>query len=132
MTSEPPPPDYSDRWESQWQAGGTVLQPGQAFDAAGASPVLRGLLSSGELAVAGKSVFVPGCGRGYDLVAFAQAGAASVVGLELAPTAAEQANEYVGSQLGAGSAAAVVQGDFFKFEAPGAGFDAGYDYTFLW
>ena len=39
---------------------------------------------------AGKRVFVPGCGRGYDLVALLAAGAEEAVGLELAPTAVSQ------------------------------------------
>jgi hypothetical protein len=77
---------YSDRWEAMWSAG---LKPGQAFDAECCSPSLQELFSNAtELSgLEGKSVFIPGCGRGYDVVAFAKAGAKEVVGLELAPTA---------------------------------------------
>lgn len=66
----------------------------------------------------GQRVFVPGCGRGYDVVAFAQAGAAAAVGLELAPTAAQCASEYVAAELEgqeAAARAAVYCGDFFKW-----------------
>ena len=48
------------------------------------------LLLCCALATAGKRVFVPGCGRGYDLVALLAAGAEEAVGLELAPTAVSQ------------------------------------------
>lgn len=75
---------YSDRWENMWKAG---IQPGQAFDAECCSPSLQELLSSQLGDLEGKKVFIPGCGRGYDVVAFAKAGAKEVVGLELAPTA---------------------------------------------
>jgi SAM-dependent methyltransferase len=149
----PPPPDpaaaatdacdkaaYDARWQGIWagaDAGGAPLAPGEAFDAAGASPALLDLLARrglGDLAAA--AVLVPGCGRGYDVAAFALAGAPRVLGLELAPGAVAAAAAHVRGALGAGAGAAEVrQGDFFAFDAAaagaGSGFSLGYDYTFL-
>jgi SAM-dependent methyltransferase len=44
-------------------------------------------------------VFVPGCGRGYDLVEFLRSGAAQAVGLDFAPGAAEAAQAYLAGEL---------------------------------
>lgn len=86
--------------------------------------------------MAGKRVFVPGCGRGYDLVEFARAGAAAAVGLELAPTAQRAAAAYVAGQLSGTAAAAAAEvhsGDFFKWtHQHHAAWDVGFDYTFMW
>lgn len=92
----------------------------------------------------GKRALVPGCGRGYDVVAFARAGAAESIGLELSATAAEAARGYIKGELAscptAAAAARVVVGDFFAegegeggapITAEGASFDLGYDLTFL-
>eukprot|EP00887_Chlorella_sp_A99_P002772 scaffold6.g2772.t1 len=61
---------YNEMWEDKYWKDG--LRPGQAFDAAGSSPALVHLLREGGLSVAGERVFVPGAGRGYDVVTFAQ------------------------------------------------------------
>jgi hypothetical protein len=47
-----------------WGAG---LQPGERFDAGASPPLLRHLLGSGRVPVAGRRVLVPGCGRGWGL-----------------------------------------------------------------
>lgn len=125
---------YHARWESQWTRDGG-LKPGQAFDAARESPALAHALATGALDVRGKRVYVPGCGRGYDLPAFLRAGAAEVVGLEYAPTAQQEAAAFVASQLAPEEAlrAPVHCGDFFRWACPsGLDFDVGYDYTFFW
>ncbi|RMZ53352.1 hypothetical protein APUTEX25_004840 [Auxenochlorella protothecoides] len=88
------------------------------------------LLKRGTVAVEGKRVFVPGCGRGYDPVTFIKAGAKEAIGLELAPSATPAANEYIAAQSVDTSKCYVETGDFFKWKDP-AGFDVGYDYTFL-
>lgn len=153
--------EYHARWENIWRDG---CAPGQFFDKASASPTLRSLLSlpllpaqADHLAAQGglpedgsytppplidarnKRALVPGCGRGYDVVAFAQAGASAAVGLELSTKAAEVAREYVRGELGgegasAASAAQIVECDFFsppKDTVPPESFDLGYDLTFL-
>jgi hypothetical protein len=82
--------DYNSRWEKNWKAGpdGDGLKPGQLFDATKSSAALDALIAGGSLGdLSDKRVFVPGCGRGYDLVTFVKAGAKEALGLELAPTA---------------------------------------------
>jgi hypothetical protein len=91
------------------------------------------------------------CRRGYDVAAFAAAGAALSVGLDLCPDAIAAAEAECATQLAGSPAAAaacqLIAGDFFTYTPPpdaaagdGAGhgassgaplFDAGYDYTFL-
>ncbi|KAL6769478.1 hypothetical protein ACKKBG_A31170 [Auxenochlorella protothecoides x Auxenochlorella symbiontica] len=119
--------EYQKRWEASWNAG---LKPGERFDACQSSPALLDLLKRGTVAVEGKRVFVPGCGRGYDPVTFIKAGAKEAIGLELAPSATPAANEYIAAQSVDTSQCYVETGDFFKWKDP-AGFDVGYDYTFL-
>lgn len=165
LASEAEWKEYHARWDGIWRNG---CAPGQFFDKGSASPTLRSLLSlpllpaqAAHLAASpvdndgsyvppprvdarGKRALVPGCGRGYDVIAFAQAGASAAVGLELSPVAAQVAREFVAAELGKGEAAMlqaarVVEGDFFDppsaddedgAVAP-ASFDLGYDLTFL-
>ncbi|PNW83917.1 hypothetical protein CHLRE_04g215600v5 [Chlamydomonas reinhardtii] len=124
------PENFSDRWEREWSAG---VGKGQRWDCSAPSPSLVDLLKSGKVNVTGQRVFVPGCGRGYDLPVFRTAGAAQVVGLELAPSAVREAQAYLAElQLPAADAAAIemIPGDFFKFADPKGAFDLGFDYTF--
>ncbi|KAF6261892.1 S-adenosyl-L-methionine-dependent methyltransferase [Scenedesmus sp. NREL 46B-D3] len=115
--------DYNQRWFQIWDEG---LQKGQ-------------LLSSRELQLQGKRALVPGCGRGYDVVAFAAAGATLSVGLDICPDAIAAANSQRDEQLAghpnAAQAAAATElsvGDFFSYNhSSGQLFDVGYDYTFL-
>jgi SAM-dependent methyltransferase len=65
-------------WENCYQKGETP------WDKSAASPELRFLLEAGLL---GGRVLVPGCGLGHDARAIAAAGAAEVVGVDLAPSA---------------------------------------------
>ena len=70
--------------------------------------------------------------RGYDLAAFAAAGASEAVGLELSVTAVQDATAYLGEALSGMSEevrlkSRVLQADFYTFSAEP--FDIGYDYT---
>jgi hypothetical protein len=119
---------YNSRWEDIWSNG---LQPGQKFDATRAATALTVLLDNRTVEVEGKSVIVPGCGRGYDVVEFAKRGATPAVGLELAPNAVTSAQQYIAEfQLSDGQRqqAQVKEGDFFQ--PPAKPYDLGYDYTF--
>lgn len=71
-------------WEQMWTDG---VPPGTKFDIGNVSVPLAKLLERKTVAVEGRRTFVPGCGRGYDVVAFAKAGAAVSIGLELSGTA---------------------------------------------
>ena len=74
-----------------------------------------------------------GCGRGYDVAEMVRLGAAESIGLDLAPTAKAEADEYIRTEAGLSPAeqakAKVVLADFFQFTDPG--FDIAYDYTFF-
>jgi hypothetical protein len=96
--------DGATDWEGMWGQG---LKAGTVFDAAkpetallalipGSGVLGGGLVASGApLALAGKSCFVPGCGRAYAVEALSKGGAASAVGLELAPTAVAEARAHL-------------------------------------
>ncbi|KAL4857926.1 Protein LOW PSII ACCUMULATION 1 [Chlorella vulgaris] len=124
--------DYSSRWEDEFWGKPGGLKPGEAFDAQAPSPALTHLLTTGAVELAGRRMLVPGCGRGYDLIAFLRSGVAEAVGLELSTSAQQQAEAYLQQQLTAEEKAhaKVVAGDFFKWQGE-APFEAGYDYTFF-
>uniref|UniRef100_A0A061QZZ2 S-adenosyl-l-methionine-dependent methyltransferase n=1 Tax=Tetraselmis sp. GSL018 TaxID=582737 RepID=A0A061QZZ2_9CHLO len=124
---------YDAQWERQWGSDEGV-QPGEKWDTQAPSPALAQLLSSGFVDVQQKSVVVPGCGRGYDLALFLEAGAQKAVGLEIAPSAVKSAQQYLSGLSGLDGREAVVEADFFKYadSCPDEStFDFGYDYTFF-
>lgn len=107
-TSPSPPPHLS-------------ISPSRAqkFDLGQVAPSLQALLSSGQLDVKGKRCLVPGCGRGYDVAAFAASGASASVGLEISASATKDANCYLGEALGGrpevAACATVTEGNFFEW-----------------
>ncbi|KAG1669495.1 hypothetical protein FOA52_015662 [Chlamydomonas sp. UWO 241] len=74
--ANPAEKEYLGRWDAMWRDG---IQKGQKFDLGQTAPSLQALLTSGQLDVKGRRVLVPGCGRGYDVAAFAAAGASAAV-----------------------------------------------------
>jgi methyl halide transferase len=119
--------DGVNRWEQMWQRG---IVPGDFFDRECASPALVDLLSRSGVKD-GRSAFVPGCGRGYDVVELAASGLfGSVIGLDYAPTGVAAAKEFVASKPGTERASLVCE-DFFKYKGVDGGFSFIYDYTFL-
>jgi SAM-dependent methyltransferase len=124
---------YDSQWINHWREG---VNPGTRWDAGKCSPILAQLIANKELNVVNKRVLVPGCGRGYDVFCFAQAGAAAAVGLDLSQEAVAEAEEEKVRVLSAHPAAAaqseLVSGSFFEYEHQSRKqFDVGYDYTFL-
>eukprot|EP01025_Chloroclados_australasicus_P053019 TRINITY_DN6200_c0_g3_i1.p1 TRINITY_DN6200_c0_g3~~TRINITY_DN6200_c0_g3_i1.p1 ORF type:complete len:262 (+),score=28.54 TRINITY_DN6200_c0_g3_i1:22-786(+) len=120
--------EYNGRWENLWQEG---VAPGEKWDRTVVSPALEDVLN-GKLDVQNKRVVVPGCGRGYDVIAFSQAGAVQAIGLEITQLAVDQAVKYrdsLGLPPSVSSSAQFQFVDFFVYQD--AGFDVGYDYTFL-
>lgn len=104
---EPPPlptsewTAYHSRWDRIWNqhpGGDTTesptpapapspLPPGAAFDAKESSPALISAFGKGGICPAeGRSLLVPGCGRGYDVRWGIRAGAVVAHGLEISPT----------------------------------------------
>jgi SAM-dependent methyltransferase len=74
----------------------------------------------------GGKLLIPGCGSGYEIKLFADAGY-DVTAIDFAPAAVERARKAAGPAL----ANRVIQGDFFKHDfAPGS-FDVIYERTFL-
>lgn len=108
-------------WEDAWREGRTGWDAGQS------PPSLVGLVEGGTLPE-GLAV-VPGCGAGYDVITLAEGGR-RVVGIDLAPTAAERFGT-LREQAGIDAAAARVHvGDFFTFD-PGEEVQLFWDYTFF-
>eukprot|EP00775_Hariotina_reticulata_P004714 gene4714-4964_t len=124
--------EYEQQWHDHWKEG---VNPGTKWDAGTISPVLSHLLKT-DLNVQSRNVLVPGCGRGYDVFAFAEAGAARAVGLDLCPEAIAAAALERELQLthvaDASARSELVADNFVTYQHPsGESFDIGYDYTFL-
>lgn len=71
-------------------------------------------------------VLIPGCGSGYEIKAFAEAGF-DVTAIDIAPAAVERARHIVGPAL----AGHIVTGDFFQHDFAAASFDFIYERTFV-
>lgn len=108
-------------WESAWSEGRT------GWDAGGSPPALLELSQSGVLPE-GRAL-VPGCGAGYDVLTLASKWR-TVVGLDVAPTAAKRFNQLRHERGLPEAQARIVVADFFDFE-PDARFDLAWDYTFF-
>lgn len=74
----------------------------------------------------GAKVLIPGCGTGYEIKAFAEAGY-DVTAIDFAPFAVERARRLVGPEL----AKHVLVGDFFLHDLPGESFDIIYERAFV-
>jgi SAM-dependent methyltransferase len=100
-------------WDTRYRAGVTP------WDAGGVPPQLTRWLK----VLARARVLVPGCGAGYEVRAFTQAGH-EVLGIELSDAAIEAASRALGSL-----AAHVRKADYFVFKT--APFDVVYERAFL-
>lgn len=89
---------------------------GAAFDACRSAPALLKVLDT--LEVEGKSVVIPGCGRGYDLVEFGSRKASKVVGLEISPSAVRCAHHAADPMRSQFPTRAVPRGREREAEAP--------------
>lgn len=117
-------------WEHRWDSKNTQWDQGKVH------PALAAFLASPKAKEAGiptsGRAFVPGCGLGYDVDAFARHGLDSV-GLDVAPTGAAAANKWLKDggaegEAGRSGSVEVVCDDFFKW-SPGEKFDLIYDHT---
>lgn len=116
-----------------WSNG---VEPGKMWDRVGPSPLLLKYVESTDYIPAGKAL-VPGCGRGYDLVALASA-ERSVIGLDISETGVAAAKDYlktVPTSVFRNPENAEVQCRSFFDLDPASNekdsFDFVYDYTFL-
>eukprot|EP00606_Chrysophyceae_sp_TOSAG23-5_P000489 GSChrysophyteH2.ASY1.ANO1.469.1 assembled CDS len=111
------------RWAEIWNGG---LEPGQAFDAKTPSPCLVNEIKNGRIPN-GKAL-VPGCGRGYDVLALATK-ERKVLGIDLAEKAVEAASK-LNDTCEYRENASFEVGDFFALSETSS-YDFIYDYTFL-
>ncbi|CAM9997279.1 unnamed protein product, partial [Choristocarpus tenellus] len=121
----------SPEWEERWTAG---VGKGDYWDTGFASPALIDLLEKGAFNTLPKGrALVPGCGRGYEAVAFGRYGYDSI-GLDLSPTGILQAQKNLEEEKNPLTGKVEFRsGDFFKFRPEEEGkFDVILDYTFLW
>uniref|UniRef100_A0A6V7QT96 Thiol methyltransferase 2 n=1 Tax=Ananas comosus var. bracteatus TaxID=296719 RepID=A0A6V7QT96_ANACO len=110
----------TDGWEKCWDEGLTPWDLGRP------TPVVLQLAQSGTLPKG--RVLVPGCGMGYDVVAFASPGR-FVVGLDISDTAIRKAKEWSSSLPNANFFTFMAE-DFFIWQ-PTELFDLIFDYTFF-
>lgn len=105
-------------WESQYQGGHTP------WDREGVNPALYHCLDTGILTPG--RIFVPGCGRGHEVVKLARLGF-DVTALDIAPSPIAFLRQRLSDE---GLWAQVVQTDLFAWE-PERPFDAIYEQTSL-
>jgi SAM-dependent methyltransferase len=99
--------DYNPRdleWQRRYEENDTPWDKG-----APAPPLVRYLK---EHRIVGR-VLVPGCGMGHEVRALAAQAGATVVGLDVSPTAVAEAAKIAAPSL-AGGSASFVAGDFFE------------------
>ncbi|HND61066.1 MAG TPA: methyltransferase domain-containing protein [Opitutaceae bacterium] len=104
-------------WNSRYASGKTP------WDFGGVPADLKAYLTAHPK---GGKVLVPGCGAGYEVAAFAEAGY-EVTAIDLAPAAVELARKRLGPQL----ADRVILGDFFTHSFGAQQFDLIYERTFI-
>jgi SAM-dependent methyltransferase len=106
-------PDF---WNTRYAAGKTP------WDLGGVPAALRSFLARAK--PPGR-ILIPGCGSGYEVRAFHEAGF-KVTAIDFSPAAVERAGRLLGP-LGR----SVIQGDFFTHDFTGQNFDLIYERTFL-
>ena len=112
-TEDSTQPDF---WNTRYAAGKTP------WDFGGVPAALRTFLSRAK--PPGR-VLIPGCGSGYEVQAFCDAGF-EVTAIDFSPAALERAGRLLGP-LGR----CLIAGDFFRHDFTGQDFDLIYERTFL-
>ena len=116
-------PSHPDFWNSRYQSGKTP------WDFGGVPAALREYLRrkrQGSKPGTRGRVLIPGCGSGYEVKAFAEAGF-DVTAIDVAPAAVARARELAGPEL----AGRIIMGDFFEYDFAAGSFDVIYERTFL-
>lgn len=116
-------PSHPDFWNTRyrsdkipWDFGGVpaALQEYLRRKPKGSNPAAR------------NRVLIPGCGSGYEIKAFAEAGY-DVTAIDLATAAVDRARKTAGPGL----SKHIITGDFFKHDFAAASFDLIYERTFV-
>jgi SAM-dependent methyltransferase len=103
-------------WNGRYVAGKTP------WDFGGVPAALKSFLARSS---ASGRVLIPGCGSGYEVQAFHEAGY-DVTAIDFSPAAVDQARKVLGAL-----AKKVILGDFFKHDFERNFFDLIYERTFL-
>jgi SAM-dependent methyltransferase len=114
----PPAEDSTqpDFWNTRYAAGKTP------WDLGGVPAALRSFLARAKPPA---RVLIPGCGSGYEVLAFHEAGF-EVTAIDFSPAALERAGRVLGPLR-----RCVVPGDFFTHDFSAQKFDLIYERTFL-
>ena len=110
-------PSHPSYWNLRYESGATP------WDFGGVPADLRVYLKRHPK---GGRVLIPGCGSGYEIKAFADAGY-DVTAMDLSPVAVERARKLAGSAL----AKNIFTGDFFQYDFTAGAFDVIYERTFI-
>lgn len=116
MAQDSSRPDF---WDTRYAAGVTP------WDAQRVPPMLADWVAAQAVRLRGARVLIPGCGSGYEVRCFAEAGC-EVVAIDFSDAALAAAKRELGA-LGH----LVRKADFFAFEGDGAPFDVIYERALL-
>ena len=118
MTQEPESDESKpESWQQRYEQDAT------GWDRGSASPALLQWLNDGSFEDV-KTVVVPGCGRGHEVVELARRGF-EVTAIDFAPAAIDALSTKLAEH---GTSATLIQGSVFEFD-PQAQFDAIYEQT---
>jgi SAM-dependent methyltransferase len=112
MTEDSTKPDF---WNTRYTAARTP------WDLGGVPAALRSFLARAERGC----VLIPGCGSGYEVQAFHDAGF-EVTAIDFSPAAVKRAARILGPLQ-----RCVIEGDFFAYDFTAQHFDLIYERTFL-
>jgi SAM-dependent methyltransferase len=107
-------------WNSRYESEQTP------WDFGGLPADFQAFLKRKKKQLQGAKVLVPGCGSGYEVAAFAEAGA-DVMGMDISSAAVKRAQQVVGRAF----AERIIKGDVFAYDFDPASFDFIYERTFL-
>lgn len=110
-------PNQPEYWNSRY------LKDNTPWDFGGVPADLKNFLKKKGK---GAKVLIPGCGSGYEIKAFAEAGY-DVTAIDFAPFAVERAKRMAGPDLSPN----ILVGDFFSHDFPTAEFDLVYERSFI-
>ncbi|OLY83467.1 putative thiol methyltransferase 2 [Smittium mucronatum] len=116
--------EYNEFWEKKWVANETYWDIGKMQVA------LKELIEENKFPLPKGNCLVPGCGRGYDAIFFAQQGF-KTIGLDVSVSARNAAISLAKQHDILPGLLEFVTDDFYTFEPPASLFQVAYDYTFL-
>jgi SAM-dependent methyltransferase len=108
--------NHPDFWTARYETGKTP------WDFRGVPKALKSFLARPQTP---SKVLIPGCGSGYEVLAFHAAGH-DVTAIDFSPAALEQAKKVLGDL-----AERIILGDFFTYDFGERRFDVIYERTFL-